>query len=79
MAKRESPGLNDVPTDVFKALDGVNLLTLFDFFNSYWNKEIDFYEWHEGQVVPVPKSGDLSCPNKCRGVTLMYLGSKIFS
>ena len=44
--------------------DDVNLLTLFDFFNSYWNKEVNFYEWHEGQVVPVPKSGDLSNPSK---------------
>jgi len=29
---------------------------LFKFFNSYWNEETDFSEWHEGQVVPVPKS-----------------------
>ena len=30
-------------------------------------------------MIPVPKSGDLSDPNKWRGVTLMDLGSKIFS
>ena len=30
-------------------------------------------------MVPVPKSGDLSDPNKWRGVTLMDIGSKIFS
>ena len=29
--------------------------------------------------MPVPKNGDLSDPNKWRGVTLMDLGSKIFS
>ena len=32
-----------------------------------------------GQLVPVPKSGDLSDPNKWRGVNLMDIGSKIFS
>ena len=29
--------------------------------------------------MPVPKSGDLSDPNKWRGVTLMDIGSKFFS
>ena len=38
---------------------------------------MDFEEWHEGQVVVVPKSGDLSYPNKWRGVNLMDIGSKI--
>ena len=30
-------------------------------------------------MVPVPKSGDLSDPNKWRGVNLMDIGSKVFS
>ena len=45
----------------------------------YWHGETDFTEWYEGQVVPVPKSGDFSEPNKWRGVTFMDMGSKIFS
>ena len=40
---------------------------------------MDYVEWHEGQVVPVPKSGDLSNPNKWRGVNLMDIGAKLFS
>ena len=40
---------------------------------------MDFEEWHEVQVVPVPKSGELLDPNKWRGVNLMEIGSKIFS
>lgn len=75
----KSPGLNDVPPDAFKSLTSGNLATLLDHLNSFWNEEVDFEEWHEGQVVPVPKSGNLSDPNKWRGVTLMDLGSKIFS
>ena len=47
-------------------------------FKSYWLEETDFTEWHEGQLVLVPKSVDLSDPNKWRGVTLMDIGSKIF-
>ena len=41
--------------------------------------KVDFEEWHEGQVVPVPKSGDLFDPNKWRGVNLMDIGAKVFS
>ena len=38
---------------------------------------MDFEEWNKGQVVPVPKSGDLSDPNKWKGVNLMDIGSNI--
>ena len=39
----------------------------------------NFAECHEGQLVPVPKSGDLFDPNKWRRVTLMDIGSKKIS
>ena len=79
LANGKSPGLNDVPPDAFKALSNQNLDLLHSFFNAYWRGEIDFHELHERQVVPVPKSGDLSDPNKWRDVTLMDMGFKIFS
>ena len=50
-----------------------------NFFNSYCMEETDFTEWHEGQLVPVPKSRNLIDPNKWREVTLIDIGSKIFS
>ena len=56
LANGKSPGLNDVPPDAFKALSNQNLNLLHNFFNAYWRGNIDFTEWHEGQVVPVPKS-----------------------
>ena len=79
LSNRKSPGLNKVPPGAFKALDKQYLLTWLDFFNTFWREEIDFDKWHEGQLVPVPKSGDLSDPNKWREVTLMDIGSKIFN
>ena len=75
----KSPGLNEVPPNAFKALSEQNLSLLLDFLNTFWNEETDFDEWHEGQVIPLSKSGDLSDPNKWCGVTLMDLGLKIFS
>ena len=70
---------NDVPPDAFKALDEQNLLTLMKFINSYCLEETNFTECQEGQLVLVPKSGDLSDPNKWRRVKLMDIGSKVFS
>ena len=78
-ANGKSPGLNEVPLNAFKALSEQNLTLLLDFLNAFWNEETDFDQWHERQVIPVPKNGDLSNPNKWRGVTLMDLESKIFS
>ena len=42
LSNGKSPGLNEVPPDAFKALDNQNLLTLLEFFNSYWKEETDF-------------------------------------
>ena len=64
LANGKSPGLNDVPPDIFKALTDGNLRTILAFLNSFWDNEVDFAEWHGGQVIPVPKIGHLSDPNK---------------
>ena len=53
-----------------------NLLHLFDFIIKFWEDTLDFTEWHEGQVVWVPKSGDLSDPNKWREVNLIEIGAR---
>ena len=73
------PGLNGVPPNAFKAMMAENLLHLFDFILEFWEDRLDFVECHEGQDVPVPKSGDLSDPNKWSGVNLMDIGAKVFS
>ena len=74
-----SPGLNNVPPNAFKAMTAENLIHLFGLILEFWEYRIDFVEWHEGQVVPVPKSGNLFDPNKWRGVNLMDIGAKLFS
>ena len=79
LANEKPPGLNDVPPDAFKALSNRNIDILLNFYSAYWKGNIDFDEWHEGRVVPVPKSGDLGDPKKLGGVTLMDMESKIFS
>ena len=55
------------------------MIQLFEFIIEFWEDILDFAEWHEGQVVLVPKSGDLSNPNNRREVNLMDIGEKVFS
>ena len=50
-----------------------------NYLNKFWNQETDFESWHRSQCMPVPKSGDMSDPNKWQGVMLMMVMSRIFS
>ena len=56
-----------------------NLQHHFNFVTEFWEDRIDFEDWHDGQVVPVPKNGDLSDTNKWRVVNLMDIGAKLFN
>ena len=75
----KAPGLKDVPSDAFKSLTKNNLANILEHLNLFWYDEVNFDEWNDGRIVPVPKSGNLSDPNKWRGVTLMDIGSNVFS
>ena len=66
LTNEKSPGLNGVHPNTFKAMSPKNLKVYFNFILEFWNDNLDFEEWHEGQVLPVPKSGDLSDPNNLR-------------
>ncbi|KAL7527109.1 hypothetical protein ACHAWF_002044 [Thalassiosira exigua] len=52
---------------------------VFNHIQDFWYGIKDHENWHRSQCVPVPKQGDLSNPNKWRGVMLMDVCSKIFS
>ncbi|EJK61338.1 hypothetical protein THAOC_18200 [Thalassiosira oceanica] len=74
----KASGLNGVPPEAFKAMDEELRTLVFGYCVRFWEGE-DFRGWQMSQCVPVPKSGDLSNPNKWRGVMLMDVMSKIFS
>ena len=75
----KAPGLTRVPAEAFKAMCNANLLHIHKHVNDFFVGTVDHEQWHRSQCVPVPKSGDLSDPNKWRGIMLMDVGSKIFS
>ena len=75
----KAAGLNGVPPEAYKAMNSDVRQKVFQHVRKFWSGEADYEGWHSSQCVPVPKRGDLSDPNKWRGVMLMDVCSKIFS
>jgi hypothetical protein len=75
----KAPGTTGVPPDAFKCLDGDNHKQIFHYVVDFWEGKANYWEWHTGLGVLVPKKGELSDPNKWRGINLMDVCSKIFS
>ena len=43
------------------------------------NPSVEYEEWTRSKLVPLPKKGDLSDLNDCRGINLLDASSKIAS
>ena len=74
-----APGVTSVPPQALKLLGDENLRHIYKYVINFWNRTADYWEWHMGLGVMVLKKGDLSDPNKWRGINLMDVCSKIFS
>ncbi len=75
----KSPGLNGIPWEAYKAMNARTRRRIHRFVSAFFEGEADCAGWHDSQYVLVSKSGNLSGPNKWRGVMLMDVHSKIFS
>jgi hypothetical protein len=60
----KAPGLTGVPPEAFKAMSPANLRHVHKHVNDFFLGNIDHKQLHQSQCVPIPKSGDLSDPNK---------------
>ena len=72
-------GITGVPPNAFKCLDGANRKQLYYYIVDFWENDADYWEWHTGLGVVVPKKGDLSDLNKWQGINLMDVCLKTFS
>jgi hypothetical protein len=79
LKKGKAPGLNGIPPEALKAMDNAPKRTIHKHISDFFEGKTDHEAWKRSQCVPVPKKGDLSDPNKWRGVMLMDMCSKIFS
>jgi hypothetical protein len=75
----KSPVLNGIPPEAYKAMNTGTQRLVHGYVTAFFEGDADYEGWHTSQCVPVPKSGNLSDPNKWRGVMLMDVSSKIFS
>ena len=78
LKKGKAPGLNGIPPGALKAMDNVSRRTVHRHVCDFFEGEVDHEGWHQSQCIPVPKRGDLSDPNKWRGIMLMDMCSKVF-
>ena len=78
MKNGKAAGITGVPPDAFKCLDGENRKQVYHYIVDFWENDADYWEWHTGLGVLVPKKGDLSDPNKWQGINLMDVCSKCF-
>ena len=80
MANEKSPGPNGVTTEVYKKLKGNNLENFRNIINKFWNDpNYNPVEWAEIGLSVLPKKGDLSNPNKWRGIALEDIAAKCIS
>ena len=79
LKKGKAPGLNGIPPEALKAMDNAPKRTIHKHISDFFEGKTDHEALKRSQCVPVPKKGDLSDPNKWRGVMLMDIRSKVFS
>jgi len=47
-------------------------------FNQVWNEEVVPEVWQKGNIIKLPKKGDLTSCGNCRGINLLSVPGKIF-
>ena len=81
MKSGKSPGKNGIPPEAYKLwLAGETSSQLINIITQYWiDDNFDPDIFHEVVLKIIPKKGDLSDPNKWRGIALLDICSKIIS
>jgi len=79
LKKGKAPGLNGLPPEALKAMDNIPKRIIHTHISDFFDGKTDHEGWHRSQCVPVPKKGNLSDPNKWRGIMLMDICSNVFS
>ena len=81
-ATEKSPGIDSIPIEAFKIIRESDVLfgEFMKFLHAYWrDQDVDPEAFHTTLMTVLPKKGDLSDPNKWRGISLLSVGSKLVS
>ena len=76
-SNNKSPGLDNIPTILWK--DNIFHNLLLEFCNHTLVQFTSPSSWLKGNIIPVPKKGDLTSASNYRGITLTPIAAKIFN
>ena len=80
MQYEKSPGTNGIPTEAFKCLTDTNYQLFEDIITLFWkNDQFQPIDFQQIKLSILPKKGDLSDPNKWRGIALGDIAAKCIS
>ena len=79
MKSNKAAGSDGIAAELFKVCTGENAVVLGKLFEKVWSEEKIPEEWLKGNIIKLPKKGDLKDCNNWRGVTLLNVASKIFA
>ena len=74
----KAPGNDQLSAELFKTDPALAADILLPLFHQIWHDEEIPKTWSEGNIIKLPKKGDLTNCNNWRGITLLSIPSKIF-
>lgn len=79
LKNNKASGNDQLPAEIFQADPNLAADILHPLFTKIWNKNTIPTTWSEGNIIKLPKKGDLTNCNNWRGITLLSIPSKNFS
>jgi hypothetical protein len=79
MKSGKAPGLDNITPEVLKVDVETSIDLLYPMFVKIWMEEKLPADWKKGMIVKLPKRGDTTDCNNLRGITLLFVPSKVFS
>jgi len=79
LKSHKSPGIDQIPAELFKAGGRTIYLDIHELIISIWKKEKQPEEWRESIIVPIHKKGGKTDCNNYRDISLLPTTYKILS
>ena len=78
LKNKKAPGTDQLNAELFKIDPVLAMDTLHPVFHKIWEKAVIPNSWTEGNIIRIPKSGDLTNCNSWRGIALLSIPSEVF-
>jgi len=79
LKNNNAPGIDEIPAECLSVSKEYSTDSwLVPLFRRIWNQEKIPEDWRKGVIAKIPKTGDLTCPDNWREITLLSTTSKVF-